>query len=224
MGDLASGQSPAPGGECRTPGTYQGMKEMRIDRDRAIRTAALAALVLVAITFLPDLLRNPEPPAIPADVGFTPGTPGSGASAVGPLPGGRPGERNVARRTAVDGPGKVRRARTRGRRKEKRGRDAKGASRHKRKSAGRKSGSPGGSAAPSPGAPAGPAATPPAPATHPAPATPPSSAGPPSGTPPSGSAPAAETGTSSPPPAINSPAPRPNPPSPADGSQEFAPR
>src|SRR5690606_4945534 len=64
-----------PGGESRASPAYPKVKEMRIDRDRAIRTAALAALILVAVTFLPDLLRSPEPPAIPPDVGFAPGKP-----------------------------------------------------------------------------------------------------------------------------------------------------
>lgn len=51
---------------------YSRMKELRIDRDRAIRVAAAAGLALIGVSLLPGLLRGPEAPAVPPDVGFLP--------------------------------------------------------------------------------------------------------------------------------------------------------
>lgn len=62
------------------------MKSLRIDRDRAIRTGALAALIMLTVTFLPDLLRRPEPPPVPSDVGFGPAGTGPAYARPGDLP------------------------------------------------------------------------------------------------------------------------------------------
>ena len=48
------------------------MSGLSIDRIRAVKVAAAAGLALLAISILPGLLRPPPPPAVPADVGFTP--------------------------------------------------------------------------------------------------------------------------------------------------------
>ncbi len=60
------------GGETSTPRAYCRMKELRIDRDRAIRVAAMIALALIGVSVLPGLLRTPEAPEVPSDVGFLP--------------------------------------------------------------------------------------------------------------------------------------------------------
>ncbi|HMT05418.1 MAG TPA: hypothetical protein PKD76_07735 [Solirubrobacterales bacterium] len=46
--------------------------ELRVDRKRAIRIAAIAGLTLLGISTLPGLLETPDPPPVPADVGFRP--------------------------------------------------------------------------------------------------------------------------------------------------------
>jgi len=48
------------------------MKDLQVDRDRAIKVAAMAGLALLAITVLPGLLHTPDPPKLPSDVGFLP--------------------------------------------------------------------------------------------------------------------------------------------------------
>ena len=60
------------------------MKELRIDRDRAIRVAAAAGLALIGVSLLPGLLRGPEAPAVPPDVGFLPAERISAKPAPGP--------------------------------------------------------------------------------------------------------------------------------------------
>ena len=51
-------------------GSFRGF---RIDRERAIRIGAMIGLAALGISTLPDLLRTPEPPPVPANVGFSPG-------------------------------------------------------------------------------------------------------------------------------------------------------
>lgn len=48
------------------------MKDLRIDREQAIKVAAIVGLLILAISILPGLLRAPEPPDLPPDVGFRP--------------------------------------------------------------------------------------------------------------------------------------------------------
>ena len=47
------------------------MKELRIDRERLIKVAAVAGLVVLGLSVLPGLLKTPEAPELPPDVGFT---------------------------------------------------------------------------------------------------------------------------------------------------------
>lgn len=49
-----------------------GGNDLTVDGGRALRLAAVVALVVLGLTTLPDLFRTPEPPPIPADVGFRP--------------------------------------------------------------------------------------------------------------------------------------------------------
>ncbi|MDQ5895534.1 MAG: hypothetical protein QG596_1795 [Actinomycetota bacterium] len=51
-------------------GSFRGFS---IDRDRAIRVGGLIGLAVLGISTLPDLLATPEPPPVPANVGFRPG-------------------------------------------------------------------------------------------------------------------------------------------------------
>ena len=48
------------------------MRQIRIDRDRALKVAAMAGMALLGVSVLPGLLRSPEPPEVPPDVGFLP--------------------------------------------------------------------------------------------------------------------------------------------------------
>jgi len=47
------------------------MKELRIDRERAIKATAVAGLVVLGLSILPGLLKTPKAPELPPDVGFT---------------------------------------------------------------------------------------------------------------------------------------------------------
>ncbi|MCO5314680.1 MAG: hypothetical protein M9938_00725 [Solirubrobacterales bacterium] len=171
------------------------MKSIRIDRERAIRTAALAALILLTVTFLPDLLRRPKPPPVPANVGFTasesdrfrqPGLP------TGPIAPPDP------RQTEADRPDRVRPKRRRGRPERsdrESSRDRKTETRRRKKSRWRSS----------------------RPDRDPAP----NQGGAPTGPPAAASSPPVPAPVYSPPP----PPPDPPPPDPpGDGSEEFAPR
>lgn len=48
------------------------LRGLKIDRERAARLAALVGLAAIGISTLPSLLDTPDPPPIPADVGFRP--------------------------------------------------------------------------------------------------------------------------------------------------------
>ena len=48
------------------------LREFRVDRERAIRIGAVAGLSLLGVSTLPGLLETPDPPPVPADVGFLP--------------------------------------------------------------------------------------------------------------------------------------------------------
>jgi hypothetical protein len=64
------------------------MKGLRIDHERAVKVAAMLGLALVSVSILPGLLRTPEPPPLPPDVGFRPietGPAAPSASAEPPL-------------------------------------------------------------------------------------------------------------------------------------------
>jgi hypothetical protein len=63
------------------------MKQLRVDRERAIRVAAMLGLLAIAASVLPGLLRVPDPPDLPPDVGFLPSDRSSAASL--PAPSGR---------------------------------------------------------------------------------------------------------------------------------------
>jgi len=174
------------------------MRGVRIDREKALRIGALIALAALGLSTLPGLLRTPEPPPVPPDVGFRPGEftrapAGPARSANGSRPKGRRGARPDARREGEKGGRSRDRAvstRHPGRRS---ARDGDRGS--KRTRTGRSEDADGDSVPAS--APAAPAVSAPAPALPPppAPVTPPSPARP--------------------------PAP---PPPPGDGSEEFAPR
>ncbi len=62
------------------------MRDIRIDRARALKAAATAGLALLAISTLPGLLTPPKPPPPPADVGFAPGEVRAGPVLVPPSP------------------------------------------------------------------------------------------------------------------------------------------
>ena len=46
------------------------MKGLRIDRERALRTAAMVGLLILGISVLPGLLRTPDPPDLAPNIGF----------------------------------------------------------------------------------------------------------------------------------------------------------
>lgn len=170
------------------------MKELRIDRDRAIKLAAVAGLVVLGLSVLPGLLRTPKAPELPPDVGFTASETGRGASLPDPAePSG-----TVKEEPPEKGAGRPRR-RSRSakskRRNQKQGPRNRHSKRHRKTDNGRPKQSK-------------PAATSP-PAISPAPTTPVAPAPP---------IPAQAT----PAPAPSPPPPAP-PPDPGDGSQEFAP-
>ncbi len=180
------------------------MKELRIDRERAIKVAAVAGLVVLGLSVLPGLLKTPEPPELPPDVGFTASETNPGSLLPEPRdpPHARSDDgegRNEQKRGEEAGERKGRAAKPRDERRRNRPRVPRKAGRAARTHGGstRKPAGSGAPAAPAPVAPAPPAAVAPAPAPAPVPVAP---------------APA-------PPPAT----PVPNPP-PGDGSQEFAPR
>ena len=49
-----------------------GIRSLRVDRERAIRLGAIIGLVLLGASTLPGLLKTPNPPPVPANVGFRP--------------------------------------------------------------------------------------------------------------------------------------------------------
>lgn len=59
-----------------------GASDLTLDGGQALRLAAAVALAVLGLVTLPDLFRTPEPPPIPADVGFRPGE----TASVAPLP------------------------------------------------------------------------------------------------------------------------------------------
>jgi len=178
------------------------MTDLRVDRERLIKVAAMVGLAILAISILPGLLRTPDPPDLPPDVGFRP----SEATAGQFLPSPRrsvdkAGEKSSKDRQETGKAGKKKDHRIRGENRPGRSRKPN-QRRHK----------PGSKAKKDPDPASGPAASvsSPAPAPVPAPAPQPvtSTAPPPVYTPPSPSPPPAPAQT------------RP----PGDGSQEFAPR
>ena len=50
-----------------------GGNDLTVDGGRALRLAAAVALAVLGLITLPDLFQAPEPPPLPADVGFRPG-------------------------------------------------------------------------------------------------------------------------------------------------------
>ena len=70
-----------------------GAGGLTVDGGRALRLAAVVALVVLGLITLPDLFRAPEPPPLPPDVGFRPG------ETTAPVPAG-PGAGSVAGRPA----------------------------------------------------------------------------------------------------------------------------
>lgn len=197
------------------------IRTLRVDRQQATRVAALAGLAVLGISTLPGMLKTPDPPPVPADVGFRPAEMSRFAA--------RPGPEELARQTAL----KEKQAKAK-QRKELKARQkseaqkrqkarARKAAKSRRKQprgkSGRKASTSG--SEPGPGSGTGPAAgtgsaAGPVPASAPAQGTAPSQ----------GSAPAPAPPPYSPPaytPAPASPSPSPAAP-PSDGSQEFAPR
>jgi len=171
------------------------MKELRIDRERLIKVAAVAGLVVLGLSVLPGLLKTPEAPKLPSDVGFTVAEtqPGTRLPDPGELAGSAPERSDPARRSKRHGPaskeGKAARDKHRKHRRERPRNPRKTG-----KSARERTEQP----APAPSNPS------PAPPATPSPASP-----------------APVPVAPAPPPAPAAPAP---PPAPADGSQEFAPR
>lgn len=49
------------------------LRSLRIDRQQATRLGAMIGLGLLGISVLPGMLKSPEPPPVPPDVGFRPG-------------------------------------------------------------------------------------------------------------------------------------------------------
>lgn len=47
-------------------------RDLAVDGGKALRLAAVIAATVLALATLPDLLKAPEPPPLPADVGFRP--------------------------------------------------------------------------------------------------------------------------------------------------------
>ncbi|MBK8293823.1 MAG: hypothetical protein IPK93_03240 [Solirubrobacterales bacterium] len=178
------------------------MKELRIDRERAIKASAVAGLVVLGLSILPGLLKTPEAPELPPDVGFTAAETNAGAPLPDPGQAARPssGKKEPGRN---DGQGKGKSDDRNVRRKDR----LHAGRKHPRKPKNPdKSGQTRG-AAPTPAGstPAGSLPASPAPAS-PAPAPVPSRSAP------------------APPRAPAAPAPAAPRPPPGDGSQEFAPR
>ncbi len=176
------------------------MKELRIDRERAIKVAAVAGLVVLGLSVLPGLLKAPEAPELPSDVGFTTAETNPGTLLPDPAKGVKP--HRTSKESAPGGAG----AKVTSRKEDagRRHRNGSGRKRHRKarkpEKPARKRDRPATSAPAPPvsaaAAPAAPAS--PAPPPAPAPISPPSPAPPPA-----------------------TPAPDP---APGDGSQEFAPR
>jgi hypothetical protein len=199
------------------------MKDVRIDRARALRVAAMLGLALLAVSIAPRLLRAPEPPPVPADVGFLPSE--QSAAGAGPASGelrsktrGRANLRNEMRpgKQSRGGPRRGDDRQARGSRKPGHGdRGRAGRPGERRREDG-----PSAAAAPaaSPSTSSRPPASP-SPPPAPAPSPPPA----PAPSPPPAPAPAAPPTASSPdpPPEASGPPAASTPP---DGSQEFAPR
>lgn len=231
------------GGETPSPRPYRPMTGLRIDRERAIKVAAICGLAVISVSILPGLLRPPEPPPLPPDVGFNPAetalttTAGPGD---GPIvaPSGSTEERSkrLDRGRPGGGSGAGRRGRARGRASDRKdgaahpsnsarrgGRKAHPRADRARGRGGSGNGGRGGTPSASSDPPDPPAGTAPAPAA-PAPAPPPRPTPPsrpvppPRPTPPPRPVPPPQP-VPPPRPAAPPPAARPN-----DGSQEFAPR
>ncbi|MBK5233525.1 MAG: hypothetical protein JJE13_11160 [Thermoleophilia bacterium] len=173
------------------------MKELRIDRERAIKVAAVAGLVVLGLSVLPGLLKTPEAPELPPDVGFT-------AAETGPA-------------TLLPVPGKAAKSHSGTKKSARNGDHGKGvadsgdAGRKHRHGTGRKGPrKPGKPDIPARKRAKAPASTTPPPVST---AAPPATAAQP--------APAPAPVTPAPTPAPAPPAPSPTP---GDGSQEFAPR
>ena len=192
----------ARGGESRrlvtSPGMRSGIRNLKVNRERAVRLAAIAALAVLGISTLPGLLRTPEPPPVPANVGFRPSEISHylkepARSGTGQVPERKTKDTTRSKRLAASKRAakqrQERRAMERAKMRERRSKDQAKASRKRRRSSGTTVGS---SVAISP--------SPPNPVA------------------------AAPASVYAPPPA---PAPVPAPPpamEPGDGSQEFAPR
>lgn len=176
-----------------------GIRSLRVDRERAIRLGAIIGLVLLGASTLPGLLKTPDPPPVPANVGFRPAEMNRFAAQPGPGEAIRKEaakkmrERTLKRKQLEAG----RKRRARKREESRRRRASKRNRKHHRG---------GDEPAAGPASDSGPTSTispSPAPAASPSPA------------------PVYSPPASVPPPPPPSPAPTPQP---ADGSQEFAPR
>jgi hypothetical protein len=174
------------------------MKDFQVDRDRAVKVAAMAGLVLLGLSVLPGLLKTPKAPELPPDVGFMPSE--TALRTTLPTPG-----KTASRGTGEDRkrPGSSLQRKHRSKKRKPDRVDARKSRKHatgSRKHDGKRSkgGDSSGPAAPSPvppsPAPAPPSAPAPAPVPAPVTAPPPPAPSPPPATPP------------------------------GDGSQEFAPR
>lgn len=172
------------------------LRGFRIDREQAIKAGALIGLAVLGITTLPGLLKTPEPPPIPANVGFRPADMNS--SAAGPAP------EKQARQEAKASQMRLETRRRQERLADRRRRD-RAAARKRREAKAMRSDEARKAEPENPsGAPEAQVTTPPVPASPPPPYVP------------------APVPASVPAPAPPPPDPAPAPP--ADGSQEFAPR
>jgi hypothetical protein len=186
----------------------ESFRSLRIDRERAVKVATMVGLAILGISTLPGLLRTPDPPPVPAGVGFSPAEMARYANQPAP-----PATHHVKHRRAPEGKRKrepIRKGRATSRRQRRKTRNGDHAKRSKTRDV---SGPPA-----APDSPDTPSASPPSspspsatPSVSPAPTSPPVSAALPV-------SPAPSDSPSSTPPQAPPPSP------PADGSQEFAPR
>ena len=84
------------------------IRSLRVNRSKAIRLLALVGLAATGLSVLPDLLRTPEPPPLPPNVGFRPGE----FAAFSPQPRPDTGRRKAGKRPGEQGAGARNRGKT----------------------------------------------------------------------------------------------------------------
>ena len=84
------------------------IRSLRVNRSKAIRLLALVGLAATGLSVLPDLLRTPEPPPLPPNIGFRPGE----FAAFSPQPRPDTGRRKAGKRPGEQGAGARNRGKT----------------------------------------------------------------------------------------------------------------